>query len=397
MTTKFREAMIRVAEGSPALKVPGDLFDRARKRRRAQVAASLLLVLALLAGMGSLGWVVVDGPPRLGPAAVPKDRHVPGTMAPAPKWVADIRDAPLNRAQYAYVEPDSRGGDGRLIVVSGDRYRTADLGGTLSPDGRYLTYLERQSTKLLDVSTGEVAMVGEGEPMAWSRKGDSIVLRRLLGTDERMEMRVVSVPSGAIIWSFEVVPPCIGHRVSLSPDTESVAIGCQQFGTYLYRREKGLVWHTPAREIAGPQAWAPDGRTIATWARYDATFYSELFMLDVSDGSSIATIPVPEQAAGEVVAWHEDRPVLQGADWVMRLSADPAYVTKAVSANRLSLATAAIDFGGSREAGRIDAGPLLSRYRGLLSHVYLALFLAIALAWVLIARRARRRRRVPRT
>jgi hypothetical protein len=390
MTLKLREAMIRVAAASPALEMPADLFDRARKRRRVRTAGGALTAIVVLAGMVSLGWVVVQGPPTPRPAAVAQDRHVPGTVARAPGWVADLRDAPLDRAQFAYVEPDAEGRDSRLIVVSGDRYRTADLGGTLSPDGRYLAYEERQSTKLLDVSTGETAMLAEGQPMAWSRGGDSLVLRRSLGADET-EMSVVSVPSGAIIWSFEVVPPCVGHRVALSPDKESVAVGCRQFGTYLYRREAGLVWQTQGREVAGPQAWAPNGRTIATWAFYDTTHRGELFMLDVADGRSIAEVPVPSLAASVLIAWHEDRPVLQGPDWVMRLSAEPVYVTRMSSANRISLATAAIDFGGSREQGRIDAGPLLSRYRDLLPYVYFSLFLVIALAWALVARRVRQR------
>ena len=393
MSTKLREAMTQVAEASPALHVPAGLFDKASRRRRTQLAGRALMAIAVLVGMVSLGWVVVQGPPKPPPAADSADSQAPLTLARAPKWVADIRDAPLERAQFAYVEPDGAGKDARLIVVSGDRYRRADLGGMLSPDGRYLAYHDQHSTKLLDVSTGTIALVGEGEPMAWSRKGDFIVLRSSLDADQT-QMSVVGVPSGAISWSFDVVPPCTGHRVSLSPDNEAVAVGCQQSGTYLYRREVGLVWRTPGREIAGPQAWAPDGRTIATWALYDVIYYSELFMLDVEYGKSIATIPVGIPAMGEVVAWHDDRPVLQGADWVMRLSGELAYVTRAESANRISLAANAIDFGGSREQGRIDAGPMLARYRGLLPHAYVTLLLAITLAWALIARRVRRRGRM---
>lgn len=396
MSAKLREAMIGVAAESPPVRVPPGLFDRARRRRRAQVAGSALLVVVVLAGMASLGWVVVQGPPKPGPAAVQPDKHPPSTVARAPKWVADLRDAPLDRAQFAYVEPDRQGEDARLIVVSGDRYRQAAPGGILSPDGRYLAYQDRQTTRLVDVSTGVSAMVADGEPMAWSRKGDFIVLRKSLGGEDQIEMSVVGVPSGVIAWSFEVVPPCIGHRVSLSPDNEAIAIGCQQFGIYLYRRARGLDWHTPGREIAGPQAWAPDGRTIATWAQYDGTYYSELFMLDVTDGHSVGTIPASAGATAEVVAWYGGAPVVQGQDWVKPLSGGPGILMRVDSANGLSIASEAIDFDGSRPQGSIDAGPLLARYRGLLPQLYIAVFLAITLVWVLVARRIRRRRRLGR-
>jgi hypothetical protein len=220
-----------------------------------------------------------------------------------------------------------------------------------------------------------------------------MVLRKSLGGEDQFEMSVIGVPSGVLAWSFEVVPPCIGHRVSLSPDNESIALGCQQFGTYLYRRTVGLDWHTQGREIAGPQAWAPDGRTIATWAQYDETYYSELFMLDVTDGHSVATIPATSGATAEVVAWHGGVPVIQGQDWVRPLAGESGLLIRLESANRFSMASEAIDFGGSRPQGSIDAGPLVARYRGLLPEVYIALFFAVTLVWVLIARRVRRRRR----
>jgi hypothetical protein len=391
MSAKLREAMTGLAASSPTVQVPAGLFDVARRRRRVRVAGALMTV-TVMAGLVSLGVVVVRAEPASRPAVVRSDRHPPSMVGRAPRWVADLRDAPLERAQLAYVEPDPQGKDARLIVLSGDRYRQAALGGTLSPDGRYLAYQERQSTKLVDVSTGAVAMVGEGEPVAWSRRGEFVVLRRSLGGEDQTEMNVVSVPSGAIAWRFDVVPPCAGHHVALSPDNFAVAVGCEQFGTYLYRRAIGLVWHIQGRDVAGPQAWAPDGRTIATWAWYDVTYYSELFMLDVTDGASIGTIPVPADPGGAVVAWHDGLPVVQGNDWVFRLSGDPSYVTRVQGANRLWVATDTIDFASSRPQGGIDAGPALARYRGLLSQAYLMIFLLAVIASVLIARRIRRRR-----
>jgi hypothetical protein len=393
VSAKLREAMTAVAQASPAVRVPAGLFDKARRRRRAQLAGGALMV-AVLAGIASLGLTASGSGPPPRPASGTPDRHPPAVVARAPKWVADLRDAPLGAVQFAYVEPDREGNDARLIVVSGDRYRWADLGAMLSPDGRYLAYRVGQMTKLLDVSTGAVALLAEGEPMVWSRAGDFLVLRRSLGTQDHMELNVVSVPSGVISWSIEMVPPCLGNRVSLSPDADSIALSCLSTGTYLYRRGRGLDWHVQGRELAGPQAWAPDGRTIATWAVYGDIYYLELFLLDIADGSSVGTIPTPKGGVAEVVAWYGGLPVTQGQDWVEPLSSQPGTLMRVESANRLMLAAEAMDFAGSRPQGRIDAGPLLARYRGLLPQVYLGLFLAITLAWVLIARRIRRRRRL---
>ncbi|HZM77863.1 MAG TPA: hypothetical protein VFC19_19260 [Candidatus Limnocylindrales bacterium] len=393
MTVRLREAMTEVAEASPVVWVPEGLFDRARRRRRVRVVGTALMTIVVLAGMASLAVAAVRGVVAPRPATGKEDRHPPATVGRAPRWVADLRDAPLGRVQFAFVEPDRNGKDARLIVVSGDQYRQAALGGTLSPDGRFLAYPEGQMTKLLDVSTGRIAMESEGEPITWSRKGDFIVLSRSLDTDGQTEMRVVSVPSGEIAWSFEVVPPCGAHHVSLSPDNEAVAVGCQQSGTYLYRRATGLDWHRQGRDVAGPQAWAPDGRTIVTWARYDDVYYGELFLLDVKDGHSVGTIPTANGGVAEVIAWYDGLPVVQGQDWLQPLAGDPRFLMRVESATRLLVATETIDFAESRPQGSIDAGPLLARYRALLPHVSFAVLATITLAWVLIVRRLRRRRR----
>lgn len=306
--TRLAEAMRTIADDVRVPALPADLWRRGRRRHRRRLTA-----MAAVAGvLAVLSLTFVRGQPhRVAPADPPP--RVPSTVyAPLPLQ-RTVQQDPAGPAtlivtgEGAFRGSDVFGGyEGRTVVVSREgRYRLvngvaeveAGEGASLSPDGRYLAITGAvdgareapfDTTSLVDLTTGEVRGFREGWPVAWAPDG------RLLVRDGRT-LTLVDVESGASrrLYTLSALFDDV-LRAAFSPDGARLAI---QRGDKLIAVDvaTGRIDASVARawtfHLAGPGAWAPDGR-LAIWdagnacAGCDWNFAEPTFRLAFVDLSS---------------------------------------------------------------------------------------------------------------
>ena len=264
MSRQLREALREVATGSPALSPPpSGLFDRARREQtRRRVTTVLATILAVATVAVSTGFF--PAAPVVTASSIVLPRHFVGP----PKWTADIRDAPVERAVLAFVksiEPQKLVIIGpesvyRTYSVPAEGYSTWTPSFLLSPDGRSVLVARGQRTELLDLGTGRVTLLEIGAPLAWSRDGTHAVVVN----EAASEFHVVQIPAGIVVWRIPMRPAEELVAAAFSPDLTRLAV--QQGSTMSVYQRSGMLWSkevgmTPA--LAGPLAWTPDGAAIA--------------------------------------------------------------------------------------------------------------------------------------
>lgn len=358
--------------------------------------AGLVSVVAALALAGVVGPVgPASAPPTAGEAVDP----LPAKVVQAPRWTADIQDAPLARALVAFdlgtndgwyaVDEDS--GESVFhhafapltLVGPRDNYRTFDpseSGGPwtgaveLSPDGRYLMTGHGQRTQLLDVTTGQTRMLAAGAPLAWSPDGRQAVLVHFDGdenvTPVRGQIRVVEMPSGDIRWTIPLDPGPLPRTVAavLSPDGLTMVV--QRHGDlYAYQRDHGIIWNrsTHIDGLAGQVSWKPDGASVAVAD-------GDVCLLAVNTGEQdncvgwvrrLLHMPNRGQYYGpaKVVGWDGDTPIINAGTGVIRLSEAPELLLQSPRDTRqLLLASSGVRW-TSHQPGPPDAGPAIHRFR----------------------------------
>lgn len=401
MTTQLRDVLNAIADQSPPITVVPGLFDsarRARIKRRLATAAAALYVVAL---SSFLAW----SPSPLPTAAAAHDHKVkmPSSVVEAPRWTADVRDAPIEKALVAFAGPESAA---ITLVGPSNMYRIfepSDATGTwrdsfaLSPDGTQLTWATGTGAGILEVSTGEVRSLDAGLPLAWSPDSREVVLAR------GSEIRVVNAKSGSVKWEISLVPDpgLAGLHAALSPNGYLLAVE-QNKSVTVYRREAGVVWQRLTDGVlAGPSAFTLDGERVAI-------FNGDYCLLLAADGTEGACAGVPK-AISEL----KERPASQSwgevLNWIPTLE-DGRYIpTIAVGADVLKVATPHLAFRGlpesrvrfadggcwcSEQPGPPDPGPAAARYRPVINGVAIGIGVSIPASILFGALLRLRRRRV---
>ncbi|GAA1383891.1 hypothetical protein [Catellatospora chokoriensis] len=429
MTAALRDALHRVADNSPPVPVRPGLFDQARRDRLHRRLAGLAAAVAVL---GGVGLTVHDAVPPTPAASDTTVDPLPAYVVQAPDWTADIRHAPMRRALVAFdgdphntvtVPREAQGvSDARplgplTLVGPDDAYRTYDPArddepwtgeSLLSPDGRFLMTGHGEHSRLLDVTTGDSRALTAGRPLAFSPDSRQAVL---VDFDNpwylhpvRGEIRVVDLPSGAVVWTAPLADGPLPREVkaALSPDGSTLVV--QRHGdVYTHRRDGRAGWSRSmnmAGGLAGQLAWTPDGGSIAVDT-------GDLCLLDAGTGatqtclawqSMLQRLPEREQAFGlfpVVLAWMDGRPVVALPRAVVRLTevpelimGTPTYPASPVGA--LTVATSRVDW-TTRQPGPPDPGPAIHRYRPLIGGAGLGIaLLAIGYAVLRLSRRHRR-------
>ncbi|GIH04523.1 hypothetical protein Rhe02_25900 [Rhizocola hellebori] len=387
--TRLRDALRDVADSYPALRPPPPgMFDRARKaRNRRRVAAGAAAVFALLA----IGFTIRLLPPA--PLVTAGSANVPSYFIEPPKWTADLRDAPIERATMAFVmESDLE----TLVIVGPDSaYRTYPIPARgpspwtasfqLSPDGRSLLVAKKSTAELLDLASGRVRTLSAGVPLAWSRDGSQAIMASL----DNGELRVVRMPSGQVAWRIPVQSSEPLVAAAFSPDGTQVAV--QQGDTLSVRTPTGVLWSTTVGSrlyLAGPLCWTEDGSKIALAKLSSTTIFD---LLNASNGRSAGQILsrgglnyVGEQGRTDglpaVVGWRGGYPIANiGNRALFHLNISYNVVmTAAVGTSELQLASDGTDWAPT-DPSPPEPGPALQRYRPLVSLAALGLLVMFGL------------------
>jgi hypothetical protein len=363
-------------------------------------------VIIMLGSVGLMTQTISWPQPKPQPATTARIDQLPAVVEQAPKWTADVQDAPLERALAVVgVQPYP---DSLLTVVGpDDEYRTYDMSRNatawdgkfiLSPDGRYLMTGHDQQTQLLDVTTGKTRMLDAGAPMAWSPDGRQALLLHFDGpidaSEVSGEIRIVNMPSGEVEWVVPLAPGPLPRQVdgALSPDGLAVAV--QRHGDmYVYRRAGGTVWQrgmNSSSALAGERPWAADSRSfvVAEYAGY-------WLLVDASTGKAGRSMPVAlrlkklgERVSSRqdvaLVAWQGEVPIGSTSREIVRLSETPEILLTVVPEDSfgVQIATERIDW-TSRQPGPPDPGPMLQRLRPARYPAGLAILAVVAIIMIL--------------
>lgn len=278
------EALRRIAEQAPPVRLPEDLWQRGRRlRRRRVVAATAVAVCVLALGVPLLGR---SGDYPLVPAAA-------GPAVPAAVYLpllgqATVHDSPSGPAAIlvsgggALRGTDAWGGFvGRSLLVSRDgkyrlvRTRSGSVAGStllLSSDGRYVAgddTLEGVSwpdnaVAVLDLVTGKVRRYPAGLALAWTPDGRGLLIHE----SGKRRVSLLALDSGEQRTVLELgdLGPGGVRRAAFSPDGGRVAV---QVGDTLHlvdvadSSRRRHVELGSRRMLAGGGAWLPDGRRLA--------------------------------------------------------------------------------------------------------------------------------------
>lgn len=371
--------------GAPAAEVPGRAIRRT-------VGRALVVVCAVLSVAGGVLQFIPPPPASAGVTALPE------RVQEAPRWTADIRHAPLDRAlavfdistsDGTYLDEDENGElefvrsfAPLTLVGPGNSYRTfnpsdSDEAWTgaveLSPDGRYLMTGHGQHTQLLDVTTGRTRVLPAGTPLAWSSDGRHAVLAHFDGGEAAYpvsgQLRVVDMPSGAVRWTVPLEPGPLPRTVDavLSHDGSTVVV--QRHGDlYAYQRDRGVTWKRSTRvdELAGHAAWSPYGTSLLAEDRMCMVLTDTGQpgrCLRWGPGLSGLRDELGFYSQPEIVGWDGVLPVVKAGTGVVRLSERAEVLVRVPRRTRVFQISAGGARSDTRQPGRPDLGPAIQRYR----------------------------------
>jgi hypothetical protein len=307
VTEDLRTALRVLAEPVPPVALPDDLWRRGRRqRRKARTTAALVVALGVLAtvtlpGAGDRSATPVGAGPAA--PAVPARLHLPWM------WQATVEMRPPGPATVLFTGDGSglNGSDlydheGKVAAVGDRGYammlyslaeQAAGVDVHLSPDGRYATPGHsgdsdgRDGTTgpvVTDLDTGRNLSYPPGEwqktPVAWRADGGALLITRTrprdvrhdptLGTVVAGEYALFDVATGDMrkLASFDTEPRLrVGGLGAFSLDGQRtvVTLGTEvrmfdPAGKELWRTDLGA-----GRHLAGPGAFSPDGRRVATF------------------------------------------------------------------------------------------------------------------------------------
>lgn len=385
---------------------------RRRVRRRRAAAALATGVLCLAAVLIGAPWQALRLAPPLdtaGTTSPAQPPFLPDRFADHSHLTASVSSSPPGPAVALYQH-----GLGvelldlpQAVVVgsAGDVYRRVDLAEDragdetqgdpgpmlLSPDGTRVALGTHDSGRLglalLDLRDGEVtprpvAQARSVLPVAWSPDGRWLAcLVSATATNPHSGQPVAGV--------VHLVDVSTGRSRPLSGGATATAVAFAPYGTELALQRPasaggGLeVWSAdgalrrtlqpgPGRRLAGPHAWSPDGRLLATSGGEATTSF-----VDATGGGGPVPGPVGTRAAQDgVLAWASADQVLvltgepgpddspQGATWVTRVALDggaterlSALPSDGYGVDRFQLAAALAPDLHVRPAGPAERGP----------------------------------------
>lgn len=433
MTVDLRNVLIDMAEEAPPIRVPAGLFGKARRaRRRRYLGVAVLVVVACLAGVIAT-WESASSPPTI--VATAGGPTLPDRVSAPSRWTATVAQSPPGRAAVVFggpavprVSPIPYDGDEDPVAVVGaerDSYRVfdrmdwiAEADGLLSPDGRYLV----RDRQLLDLTTGRLRhkedfyawISGEdnGLVSAWSPDSTQVIV---VGN---AEVRLIDIDSGRVAWSAELVG--VGEvtpeldldprlRAAMSRDG-SVAVQVGERIKVFARGGRLVSTIEPVEagtvRLAGPAAWAPDGRSIVVATRdrscTDCRADWRLELRDAATGRAVPGLAFPAVRSGvlRLVTWRSVAEVVVVAngvdrDQVLSLRHQAATPTLVLDTppgtSGLDVARDVAASGRSRAAGRPESGPLRTRY--LVTGVAGGVCALVVLTTAILVWHVRRRRR----
>ncbi|MEU9831845.1 hypothetical protein AB0D67_09920 [Streptosporangium sp. NPDC048047] len=317
--TRLRRALSGIAEEAPTADLTG-LIDLAvtghRRRRRAT---------AVLAAAATIVTVVATG--AVTAAVVPFRSHQAAAPTPA-QAVPDLPEGGVGPLDHAYETPcevdkkrrtaDCSAVEWRVVTRTGRTYRLPQaLNRTaqnrrapiaISRDGRMLAYYSRQAQAhvVRDLVSG--AQVTSPVPLKEKRIGGGSIL--VLSDDGR---HIVFDPREGNKEPSLLIDVRTGTTVRISGKYE--AIGVRDGAAELVRYGKTDLWLMPIAGGGKPVRFdgafigfselAPDGRTVAAFARRDHRKWIQemrtLTLLDSRTGRRLRTVPIRGLPEGEPV------------------------------------------------------------------------------------------------
>ncbi|MET7805964.1 hypothetical protein [Micromonospora chersina] len=359
---------------------------------RRTVGRTLVALCAVLGVAGAVLQLIPPSPASAGVSALPEQ------VREAPRWTADIRHAPLDRALAVFDLSTSDGTymaedkNGELkfvrsftpltLVGPGNRYRIFDPADSdepwtgaveLSPDGRYLMTGHGQHTQLLDVTTGRTRLLPAGAPLAWSSDGRHAVLAHFDGGEAAYpvtgQLRVVDMPSGVVRWSVPLEPGPLPRTVDAVLSQDGSTIVVQRHGDlYAYQRDRGVIWERSTRvdELAGHAAWSPYGTSVLAEDR--------MCMVMADTGQSGRCLRWGPGLSGlrdelefygipDIVGWDGVLPIVRAGQGLVRLSDRAEVLVRVPRRTRVFQISAGGARSDTRQPGPPDLGPVIQRYR----------------------------------
>jgi hypothetical protein len=325
-----------------------------------------LTVVVILLGAATL-WFLPGPPPA--PAAIIGSASIPSTVAGPAVTTAAAESAPAGRAALLIDYPDVGfvgdifGSQEVAVGADGDSYRVVPIDSLLDPTGTHLMMPGRNGhLTLLDLSTGrqrQYSLDGSGftRALAFSPDGASVVFGSTTAEYSRWvdQVMLLDVRSG---------------RSRLLRDANSAAVAFAPGGGELAVQVNGAVLvldatghqlrRLPAGELAGDDAWSPDGSLLA----YQQAGEISVDLVSPTTGEIIAH----REALGKFLAWQ--RPgIMMVSDYSSRirlagLAGNPETVVTMPGRTGVDdVASGLIPTLGFRRATTPDRGPWYRRLR----------------------------------
>ncbi|MBB5868780.1 hypothetical protein F4553_002159 [Allocatelliglobosispora scoriae] len=331
--------LAELAEEAPVARASVDVMWHAGRRRRRRTRA-LTVAAAVAALAAAIAPVALPGTaPRPRPAdgelpALPRSVSVPylwhrtlgeapngpalAVLGPMRKILTNVGDDPLDL-------PGQLARTGATVVIGQDgSYRLIHGAAgpvVLSPDGRHLAEsasVEEGVTpllRLIDLTSGTAREVPGDLVLAWWPDSSRLLARDSLGAlisidTATLVERTIALPGGIV--GAAVSPD--GTRIAYEVDPQPGTPGWHALIVSDVRGLPEARWElSDSQRLAGPAAWAPDGRSVALLDGIDDEDRSVL-RWDIADGRATSLGSMRGRPPQQVVGWRGGRPVLTVGD-----------------------------------------------------------------------------------